>query len=277
MQEQEPPSEIGPWGAIKAEIIDKYLRAYLQIMYKRSWCRGTLYVDAFAGSLANQVRGTGELIPGSAKRSLSLQPGFSEYHFIDISEQKAKELSILASDDSRAFVYHGDGNEIIKSVILPKLEYQRFWRGVVLLDPYGMELDWEVVHQLGQCRSADVIINFPTMDMNRNALRRDPSNVYERSAARMTRWWGDESWRNEFYALHPQLDMFGDQATVKVVDNDDVVGAYAKRLQSVAGFTNVTRPLPVKNTINRTLYYLLLASQNLTAVKIMNDVLGKFR
>jgi len=270
------PSDIGPWGLIKAEIIDKYLKAFLQILNAQPWCKGTIYVDAFAGSAESVVRGTGELVPGSAKRALALSPGFSEYHFIDLDEVKARELAALASGEDGTFVYHGDGNQVLTSFILPRLVYESYWRGVVLLDPYGMDLDWSVVQALGLSESADVIINFPTMDMNRNALRKDASRIELDAAARKVRWWGDESWQTEFYSLDPQTRFWDIQPMVKVADNDSVVRAYCERLKSKAGFKHVTEPFPVKNGTNAILYYLLLASQKAPAVKIMNQIAKKY-
>lgn len=262
---------------MKGEIIDKYLRAYLTIFQTQSWCKGTLYVDAFAGAIESVVRGTGELVAGSARRALGLSPGFSEYHFIDIDRRKAFALSELAEDYDNVFVYDDDGNKVIRETIVPKLSYRRYWRGVVLLDPYGLDLEWDVVHSLGKNRTADVIVNFPTMDMNRNALRRDVSTVSDAAAQRMTRWWGDGSWRDEFYKLSPQKGLWDEQATVKAVDNDTVVEAYRRRLKEVASFPYVTQPFPMKNRSNATLYYLLLASQKESAVAIMNEILQRYR
>ena len=276
MESSTQRNEIGPWGLIKAQIIDEYLHAYIQIMRNQPWCRGTLYVDAFAGAPESVVRGTDIRIPGSAKRALALIPGFDEYHFIDLDPKRASELIGLVADDDRAKVYQGDGNEIISQTILPTLAYENYRRGVILLDPFGLDLEWNVVQAAGQTKSTDVIINFPTMDINRNALHRDASTIDLGNSTRMTRWWGDESWRDTFYRQHPQIHMWDDQATVKIVNNDDVVAAYCERLRLLGGFEQVTRPYPVKNSKCATLYYLILASQKSPAVKIMNDIGRKY-
>ena len=39
-----------------------------------------------------------------------------------------------------------------------------------LLDPYGLHLDWEVMRTAGELGTIDMFLNFPIMDMNRNAL-----------------------------------------------------------------------------------------------------------
>ena len=43
-----------------------------------------------------------------------------------------------------------------------------------MLDPYGLHLDWEVIETAGKMRSIEIFLNFPIMDMNRNALWRNP-------------------------------------------------------------------------------------------------------
>lgn len=41
---------IGIWSEIKLEIIKKYAHAYTSIMKKQPWCKGYVYIDAFAGA-----------------------------------------------------------------------------------------------------------------------------------------------------------------------------------------------------------------------------------
>jgi three-Cys-motif partner protein len=106
------------------------------------------------------------------------------------------------------------------------------------------------------------------MDMNMNALRREGAIEDAAQAARMTRYWGDESWKDAGYSKEATL--FG--PTDVKNENEVVVGAFADRLRAVAGFKFVAKPLPMKNGIGRTVYYLLFASQNKTAHKIISDI-----
>lgn len=272
-----PVGEIGPWGKIKGEILQKYAHAYMVIMDKQSWCKGVIYVDAFAGLPTNKVRGTSEMVPGSASLALAIEPRFTEYHFIDTNAIRAKTLIDLANGRSDVTVYEQDGNRVLFDTIVPRLAYREYRRALVVLDPYGLQLDWNAVSALGGTRSAEIVINFPTMDINRNALRRDPKKNLETSTRRMTTWWGDDSWLELAYTPSPQLALWGDQVTIKSVGNDEYVNEYCKRLRDVAGFGYVADPFPVKNSTNATLYYLVFASPNNTGAKIMNDILAKYR
>jgi three-Cys-motif partner protein len=42
--------EIGEWSEIKLEIIRKYASAFTTIMKNQKWCKGYVYIDAFAGA-----------------------------------------------------------------------------------------------------------------------------------------------------------------------------------------------------------------------------------
>jgi len=63
------------------------------------------------------------------------------------------------------------------------------------------------------------------MDMNRNAIWRNPSAVPQDGIDRMNSFWGDESWREAAYAQHPQGNLFGAPDIVKQ-GNDAIVGAW---------------------------------------------------
>jgi hypothetical protein len=39
-----------------------------------------------------------------------------------------------------------------------------------LFDPYRLHLDWQSMAMAGQSRAIDMFLNFPVMDMNRNAI-----------------------------------------------------------------------------------------------------------
>ena len=128
----------------------------------------------------------------------------------------------------------------------------------------------------GQSRAIDMFLNFPVMDMNRNAIWRNPSAVPQDGIDRMNSFWGDESWREAAYAQHPQGNLFGAPDIVKQ-GNGAIVGAFRERLRKVAGFQVVPEPLPMKNSTNAVVYYLFFASQKPVAQKIIDDIFKKYR
>jgi three-Cys-motif partner protein len=97
-------------------------------------------------------------------------------------------------------IYEGDCNVILLEKVFPQVKYDAYRRGLCLLDPYGMHLNWDVIQTAGKMKSLEVFINFLVMGMNRNVLRRhNPHNADEKQLARMNAFWGDETWRDAAY------------------------------------------------------------------------------
>ena len=59
--------------------------------------------------------------------------------------------------------------------------------------------------------------------------------------------------------------------------NEVIVAAFQERLKTVAGFSVVPAPLPMKNSNNAVVYYLFFASQKPVAQKIIDDIFAKYR
>jgi three-Cys-motif partner protein len=92
----------------------------------------------------------------------------------------------------------------------------------------------------------------------------------------MNRFWGDESWREVAYKDHPQLKLFSAPDKEKQ-DNDIIAAAFGERLKKVAGFSYVPKPLPMRNSKNAIVYYLMLASPKEVARDIIEDIFSKYR
>src|SRR5204863_2278374 len=102
-------------------------------------------------------------------------------------------------------------------------------RGLCLLDPYGLQLDWKVIEAAGKMRTIDMFLNFPVADMNRNVLWRDPEGVDAADLKRMTEFWGDDSWRQIAYTT--KRDLFGH---LEKEENKVVAEGFRQRLLKVA-------------------------------------------
>ena len=93
---------------------------------------------------------------------------------------------------------------------------------------------------------------------------------------RMTRFWGNTSWKQVAYAESNQYKLFSAPDLIKQ-DNDVIVAAFRKRLQEVGGFALVPEPLPMKNDRNAVVYDLFFASHKPVAKKIIEDIFAKYR
>jgi len=261
---------IGFWTELKHSIIKEYASAYSSILTNKGFYH--VYIDAFAGLGEHISRSTQSVVPGSPKIALAVEPPFNEYYFIDLDQDKASQLNRLAKENSNVHIFNSDCNEVLLIDVFPKVQWSDYRRGLCILDPYGLDLKWEVIKTAGEMKSIDIFLNFPIQDINRNVLRRDRSLVYPGSIVRMNNYWGDNTWMKEGFSAIG--NMFGYETKV---DNDTFAKSFQKRLQTVAGFRYVPRPLPMKNSMNSTIYYLFFASQQPVASNIIDDIFRKYR
>ncbi len=203
--------------------------------------------------------------------ALQVEPPFREYHFIDLDREKTAELRRLARGRTDVHVHEGDCNVVLLNDVFPRVRFEDRRRALCLLDPYGLHLNWEVIAAAGKAGTIDLVLNFPVADMNRNALWRDPTKVGSASKARMTAFWGDDSWTQVAYTRTPLFEEFSEKE-----DNETIANAFRKRLADIAGFPNVTKPLPMRNSKGATVYYLFGASQKAVATKIITDIFRKY-
>ena len=267
--------EIGYWSELKLEIVEKYGRAYTTA-FKRNLSLKKFYIDGFSGAGRHVSKRTKSQVEGSPARALKISPPFDGFYFIDMNPQKTSYLQKLCEGRSDVKIHTGDSTAYLTKDLLPKIQYRYFNRALCLLDPYGLHMDWEVMRLAGQSRAVDMFLNFPVMDMNRNAIWHNPEKVPQDGIERMTRFWGDDSWRSAAYAEDPQGNFLFSPGMVKQ-SNDAIVAAFMKRLRKVAGFSFVPDPLPMRNSNNAVVYYLFFASHHPVAKKIITDIFSKYR
>jgi len=272
MKHQTELDEIGYWSEIKLEILKEYASAYSTILSaQKSPALHHLYIDAFAGAGVHLAKLTKTFVPGSPLNALWVQPPFLEYHLIDIAAERIESLRGLIGPRNDVSIYQGDCNQILLEKVFPRAEYKDYRRGLCVLDPYGLQLDWKVILTAGQMKTLDIFLNFPVADINRNVLRRDPGTAEDPQKARLNAFWGDDSWRKIAYRTDTTL--FGEP---EKQSNEVVAEAFRVRLKKVAGFARVPKPLPMRNTKGAVVYYLYFASQKDTAEHIVLDIFRKY-
>ncbi len=265
--------EIGYWSEVKLDIVKEYAAAYSKILTaQKSPSIYHIYIDAFAGAGMHVSKKTGEFVKGSPLNALLIKPPFNEYHLIDMDSRKVGSLRSIAAEYQNVTVYEGDCNKLLLDSVFPRARYEDYKRALCLLDPYGLHLNWDVMMKAGQMKSVEIFLNFPVMDMNMNVLWHDPDKVDPEQKARMTAFWGDDTWRQAAYNTTGNL--FGWE---EKTENEDVAEAFQKRLKKVAGFSYVPEPIPMRNTRGAVVYYLFFASQNRTGETIVTDIFNKYR
>jgi three-Cys-motif partner protein len=258
--------EIGHWSEVKLAILAKYARLYNQILQSNRL--RSVYIDGFAGAGYHKAKGSQRMIDGSPTRALKAKPPFDEFHFVDMDPQRAGALAGLGKGWKNVHVYEGDCNQILLDQVFPQIKWENFQRALCILDPYGLHLDWQVIKTAGDSNVVEIFLNFPVMDMNMNVFWANPDRVTEANQLRMTRFWGDESWRQAAY--EPVQGLFGEMQEKNSIDR--IAQAFQSRLKKAAGFGYVPEPIPMRNTKGAIVYYLFFAAQKATAHRIVKYI-----
>jgi three-Cys-motif partner protein len=79
---------------------------------------------------------------------------------------KIEGLRSQVGDGQDVNFYHGDCNQILLKEVFPRVQFKEYKRGLGLLDPYKLTLDWAVIQEAGSMRSLDIFIDFPIQDIN---------------------------------------------------------------------------------------------------------------
>jgi three-Cys-motif partner protein len=263
--------EIGIWSEVKLAIIKEYAAAYSKILAKQRGLRW-LYIDAFAGPGVHLSKKTGKIVEGSPLIALKTNPPFSEYHFIDADPARAEQLRAIAGTRPNVHIYSEDCNRVLLRDVFPKAKYTDFRRALCLLDPYNINLKWEVIETAGKMESVELFLNFMIMDINRNALRRNRDTAIQSKIDQLTSLWGDGSWEDAAFSSEGKL--FDDP---EKVSNEQFELAWRERLKKKAGFKFVSKPMPMRTKTNSVIYYLYFASQRPVAAGIVDDIFNKYR
>jgi three-Cys-motif partner protein len=207
----------GAWTERKLSVVRRYLEVYVRALRNQSFER--MYVDAFAGT-GDRIDKRRESLPlldlpeldavtkGSARLALEIEPPFTRYVFIERVTRRASELAELVDKfpTRNISVVNADANEAI--VQLCKAANWQTTRGVVFLDPYGLQVSWNTLVAIGQTRALDAWILFPT-GIGLNRLLATDGNLPKEWEETLDRFLGTPEWRSAFYKLEETLDLFG--------------------------------------------------------------------
>ena len=276
--------EVGSWSVKKLDLLRNYLITYIKIMTSekvKSWCKSRHYVDAFAGATYHVDKESYELIEGSPRIALNLEPGFDTYSFIDMNRRRIEDSieplrDAYPTKSKSIFTHCGDCNQILTETILPQFSGTKFCpqRGFMFLDPYGINLDWGTVEAVAKSRIFDVLINFSVMGVYRKLGGKPPSDC---DRQKINALMGTEDWFKVAYAESKQmslLDLPGLQYERRSHEiAERLVKFYQKRLQTC--FKHVSHAVIMKNSSGGPMYALILASHAELAKKKMEEIFAR--
>lgn len=260
----------GAWTERKLSVVREYLEMYARALKNQPFQR--IYIDAFAGTgeRANRQREASSLLAkpdfdavmkGSARLALEIEPPFHRYVLIERVAQRASALLALKSEfpQRNIDVINDDANDAIKRIC--RTVRWRSSRGVVFLDPYGLQVTWETLVVISRTRALDVWILFPS-GMGLNRLLTKSGDIPQEWQDTLDRSLGDKSWREAFYRSESEADFFGSRIKViKDADPTKVQEFYLDRLRTIFPVV-MKKCVRLTNSKNQTMYLLCFASAN---------------
>lgn len=266
----------GDWTEVKLAALQKYLEMYATALKNQEF--GRVYIDAFAGtgyrsqptklddgtSLFDEFREADRFAKGSPRIALEVDPPFSGYVFIEKDARKFAELKHAIQSDFPDKVAQTQFINEDANVAIPALCNRMDWkrnRGVLFLDPYGMQVNWATVAAVARTKAIDTWYLFPAFIGLGRMLPRTGVLPQEWEIT-LDRCLGDSGWREEFYRVSTSPDLFEERQEVRErsFNHKSAERYLRRRLESI--FASVaTRALPLVNS-RRVLMYLLFFACN---------------
>lgn len=286
----------GIWTEQKLEAFEKYVHAYLTIMLKQrethnGWPQNIIYFDGFAGcGYRNIIQNNNNdtltfseleiddeeinVYKGSAERVVKLDKKFDEYYFIDVEKDALDKLKNKIEpyfDKNLKYKFlQKDINDALNefSNYLDKSK-----AALILLDPFGMQLNWDSLEKLIGKR-VDVWILLPS-GVIINRLLDKKGNL--KNIDRLKRFFGlsEDEIRNEFYNKKIQKTLWDEGETTQKISEpiQQIANLYIKRLKTIWDFVT-EEPLKLYNSRNVPIYHFVFASNKEIARKIAGDIIN---
>lgn len=289
---QEPLNEWGgKWTEKKLDAFAKYVSAYLTIMNKNPYWK-TIYFDGFAGcgerknkrktSIYQQLLLTEKeekLYKGAAERVLTLPNNlsFDFHYFVDSNEESLKKLekklAVLQKAKANPFQYRsGDCNQWLLELSKAMSENKKSFASLVLLDPFGMQINWESIESLRDTRT-DIWILIPTGVIVNRLL--DKSCKLKHSQKLQSFFGLDEDEiKNIFYRERTYNSFFGEQKIITKISDpiEKIAELYTQRLKTIWKFVT-DKPLRLENSHGVPIFHFVFASNNASALKIATQII----
>ncbi len=248
----------GTWTETKLDILERYLDAYTTALKNQHF--DLLYIDAFAGSgsLELKMHGPDQTIwhssrNGSARIAMDIvDKPFDELIFIEQDEgQCARLQSLKRSRPSRKIIIENtDANAYLQNL---EMDWQK-WRGVLFLDPFGTQVDWDTLKKIAGCKALDIWILFPSSSIARMLpTSKTPDKINSKLADTLTRVYGDANWR-DLYQESPQCELFDERRTVRQQGVTNLINIYKGRLRGLFKRRLLEQSATLKNYRRSPLY-----------------------
>lgn len=233
------------WSEDKHFYIDNYLRIFFNAMNKK-WCGNLNYIDLFCGPGKSRVKESNNEFNGSPL--IALKYHFKQYIFVDKNE---KNIDILRTrtksmdDFGRIRFIKDDCNEKVDEI---NKSISQKCLSVVLIDPFGINFNFDSYRILTKDKKMDLIIIFP-LGMTIKRIM----NKSEKEKKMVDNFLGGDGWR-EMIKYEPK-NSYG-----RIIIN--YFKSNLEKLGYMVPKEFVLNDITVKNTKNAPIYNLLFASKH---------------
>lgn len=245
----------GQWTRDKLDIIEKYLDAYTTALKNQPF--KLMYIDAFAGTgeinLLHEDEDAQAFIEGSARRAIKItDKPFDRLIFVEKDPQRYARLQALREENRSRDIQteNADANCFLRNL----QEDWQSWRGVLFLDPFATEVEWATIERVASFNALDTWILFPVSAIARILPKsRVPDDINNEWAGRLTRIFGDESWRG-LYSDSRQQPLWGDVQQERDPGVDGIIRLYKAKLESLFGKRFMAQSKTFMNSTNSPLF-----------------------
>lgn len=258
----------------KLAIVEEYLKIYTTAMKNQPQWK-LVYVDPFAGAgwigEPNQSAEERAFLRGSAERALAIRDRcFDQLVFSDLNPDRSDALHQLraAHPDRDIRVFTAEANTFLQGF---ERDWRR-WRGVLFLDPFGAQVEWNTIERVAGFEALDRWILFLTSAIQRMLPSSGrPDDIAEGWVARLNLVYGSDAWRR-LYQPSEQLSLFGPPAERRQRGAEGLLRVYQEQMRKAFGARAVKKSAPLCDSRGRPLFNLLFLVGNPAGIPVARRI-----
>lgn len=253
----------------KLTILKGYMARFTTAMKEKKW-RALNYIDLQAGPGKNRFSPSGDIMLGSPLLAFTTRFPFDNLFLVEMEnpEFEALESRFGAGDRvASAKLYNEDCNVAVDKIVehIGQMD-GRFIRGqwpslnLAFLDPEGVEIEWKTVKKLASLNRMDLIINFSTSGITRNAgqyANREEETIFDR-------FFGTREWRS----IYQRTRHHGGPMVRR-----ESIDFYLGQLNAMGYVQTERQEREFKNQRNVQIYTMIFASKNDLGIKFWNGAI----
>ncbi len=257
----------------KLTILKGYMARFTTAMKDKKW-RTLNYIDLQAGPGKNEFSPSGDIMLGSPLLALTTRFPFHNVFLVEMGDAEFDALEKRALESglgSRTHLFHKDCNVAVDNIVerieqVDKEFLPGKWSSLNLafLDPEGLEVEWKTVEKLASLNRMDLVVNFSTSGITRNAgmAARDEGDTV------VDRFFGTREWRS----VYERFRVDGASSVRR-----KLIDFYLGRLNDMGYVQTERQEKPFRNQRNVQVYTMIFASKHDLGIKFWNGAVKEVR